>query len=83
MVLEFCEGPAGIVQLPSRDDLDAADSVANDESLELARRGGTSNLVGEDTSDSGSSVRAFVQQSRETLGGAMGGRSAKASCSSN
>jgi len=35
LVLEFCEGPAGILQLPSRDDLDVADSVVSDESLEL------------------------------------------------
>lgn len=83
MVLEFCDEPAGIVQLPSRDDLDAAGSVVRDESLESLRREGGSTLVGEDTSRSGSSVKVFVKRSRASLGGAVGDRPSKASCSSN
>lgn len=83
MGLEFCEGPAGIVQLPSVDGLEVIDSVASDESLELVRREGASTRVGEDTNDSGSSVRVFVQESREYLEGAVEGRSSKANCPSN
>jgi len=83
VVLESCEGPAGIVQLPSRDDIDDADCVVSDESLELVWSGRASAVVGEDASGSGSSVSVFVQESRESLEGAVGGRSSKASCSSN
>lgn len=80
---EFCEGPAGIVQLPSRDDLEAADLVVSDESLESVRIKGESTRVGEDASDSGSSVKVFVQESREPLERALDDRSSKANCSSN
>lgn len=73
------------MQLPSPGDLngDVADSVVNDETLELMRREGKSTLVGEASRDSGSSVRAFGGESKESLEGEGGGRSSKASCSSN
>ena len=73
------------MQLPSRDGLDddAADSAVSVESRELVRREGKSTLVGEDPSDSGSSVRVFVEESSESLEGVVGGRSSKASCLSN
>jgi len=82
-MLALCVGPAGIIQLPSRDGLDddAGDSVV--ESRESVRREGKSTLVGEDRSDSGSSVRVFEVESRESLERAVGCRSSKASCSSN
>lgn len=53
MVLEFCEGPAGIMQLPSRDGPggDAADSTVRDESLEFVKKEGESIVVGEENSD--------------------------------
>jgi len=78
-------GPAGIIQLPSRDGLDedAGDSVVSVESRESVRREGKSTLVGEDRSDSGSSIRVFEVESRESLERAVGCRSSKASCSSN
>lgn len=74
-----------MVQLPSRDvpDDDAADSAVSVESRELARREGKSTLVGEDPDDSGSSVRIFVEESREPSERIVGGRSSKASCLSN
>ena len=75
-------GPAGMIQLPSRDGL-ADDSVVSVESRELLRREGKSILVGDDRSDSGSSVRVFEGDSNESLEGEMGGISSKASCSSN
>lgn len=73
------------MQLPSRDDFeeDIADSTVKDESLELVKREGESVVVGEDTSDWVSSVRVFVEESRESLEGEAGGRSSRASCSSN
>ena len=83
MVLALRVGPAGIVQLPARDSLgdDTADSAVSVESLELVvRREGKSTLVGEDRRDSGSSVRVFEVESRESL---EGDRSSRASCSSN
>lgn len=53
VVLEFCEGPAGIMQLPSRDGLDdVVDSTVSDESLEFVKREeGESVVVGEENSD--------------------------------
>jgi hypothetical protein len=83
--LEVCAGPAGIMQLPSGDGLegDAAESAVRLESLELVRREGKSTFVGEARSDSGSSVRVFVGESRESLERAAGGRWSRASCSSN
>lgn len=77
-------GPAGIIQLPSRDVLgDGADSTVRLESRELGRREGKSTPVGEDPSDSGSSVKVCVEESREPLEGVVDGRSSRASCSSN
>jgi hypothetical protein len=78
-------GPAGMIQLPSRDGLpdDAADSTVSDESRELVRREGNSTLVGDNRSDSGSSVRVFERESRDSLEGVLGGRLSRASCSSN
>lgn len=74
-----------MMQLPSRDGLadDAADSAVSVESRELLKREGKSTLVGDDRSDSGSSVSVFEGESRESLEAAMGCISSKASCSSN
>lgn len=84
-VLALCVGPAGIIQLPSRDvlDDDAAGSAVSVGSWEVGMREGESTLVGEDPIDSGSSVRVFVEESRESSEGVVGGRSSRASCSSN
>ena len=80
VILEFCEGPAGVMKLLSRDGLDNdwADSTVSDESLEFVNTGGTSVIVGGGNSDSGSSVRVFTGSSREMVGG----RTSKASCPS-
>jgi len=85
VVLEFCEGPAGIMELPSRDGPggDAADSAVREEFLEFVKREGESVVVGEENSDRGSSVRVFTEESGECLEGALDGRSSRASCSSN
>ena len=81
-VLGLRVGPAGIIQLPSRDLLDeeAVDSAVNVDSREPVREG-KSIPVGEDPSDSGSSVRVLVEESSESL--EAGGRSSRASCLSN
>lgn len=82
VVLALCVGPAGIMQLPSRDVLDeeAADSAVSVDSREPVREG-KSIPFGEDPSDSGSSVRVIVEESSESL--EVGGRSSRASCLSN
>jgi len=73
------------MQLPSRDGLgdDVADSAVSVESRELLKRVGKSTLVGDDRSDSGSSVRAFEGESGESSEVGKGAISSKASCSSN
>lgn len=78
-------GPATIMELPSRDAPgdDAPDSTVSVESREFVRREGKSTAVGEDPSDSGSSVKVFVEESRESFEGVVGGRSSRASCLSN
>lgn len=75
-------GPAGIIQLPSRDlfDEEAVDSAVNVDSREPAREGKLI-PVGEDPSDSGSSVRVLEEESSESL--EAGDRSSRASCLSN
>lgn len=85
MVLALRAGPAGIIELPSRDvlDDDALDPPVSVESLEFVRREGKSTPIGEDPSDSGSSVRVFMGESREPFERAVGCRSSRASCSSN
>jgi len=74
-----------MVQLPSRDALDddTGDSTIRVDSRDLGRREGKSTLIGEDRSDSGSSVRAFDEESRESLERTPDCRSSRASCSSN
>lgn len=58
-----------MIQLPSRDGLvdDVADSAVRVESLELVSREGKSTLVGDDWSDSGSSVSVFKGESGESF----------------
>jgi len=74
-----------MIQLPSRDGLadEVADSAVSVESRELLKRVGKSTLVGDDRSDSGSSVSVFDGESGEPLEAETGGISSKASCSSN
>lgn len=74
-----------MIELPSRDvpGDDAPDSAVSVESREFVRREGKSTLVGEDPSDSGSSVRVCMGESRESFEVVVGGRSSRASCSSN
>jgi len=84
-VLALRLGPATIMELPSRDAPgdDAPDSTVSVESREFVMREGKSTAVGEDPSDSGSSVKVFVEESRESFEGVVGGRSSRASCLSN
>jgi len=84
-MLASCIGPAGIIELPSRDvlDDDAPDSAVSVESREFVRREGKSTPVGEDPSDSGSSVNVFMGDSRGSFERVAGDKSSRASCSSN
>jgi len=74
-----------MIELPSRDVLvdDVADSAVRVESRESVKRVGKSTLVGDDRNDSGSSVRVFEGEPRESFERVAGDRSSKASCSSN
>jgi len=85
VVLALRTGPAGMMQLPSRDCLadDVADSAVSVESRELLKRVGKSTLVGDDRNESGSSVSVLAGESGESLEAETGGISSKASCSSN
>lgn len=74
-----------MIELPSRGSLGdgAPDSAVSDESREFVRREGKSTFVGEDASDSGSSVRVFMEESRESFERVVWGVSSRASCWSN
>jgi hypothetical protein len=85
VVLALRVGPARIIELPSGDVLgdDAPDPAVSVESGEFVTREGKSTLVGEDPNDSGSSVRVFVEESRESFERVVSGGSSRASCLSN